>query len=173
MCDIQDGNSVAEAVTREVGGTAVGLAGGSFVGGLATGAVLGTEIGSVVPGAGTAVGLVVGAGRCILCITTSALTVRLAGRGRVLTEVQRELIQSIGPRIVPLATGGELMQVEIAYKAVDSSETKTVLLGLQLTVQPINLLNALAYWQDAAVDDPNQLLDRIELILRGRAAAGV
>jgi uncharacterized protein YukE len=53
MSDIHDGNSVAEAVTREGVGVATGLWAGAETGAL---------IGSVVPGAGTAVGLVVGAG---------------------------------------------------------------------------------------------------------------
>ncbi|MGV0734668.1 hypothetical protein [Mycolicibacter sinensis] len=52
MSDIQDGNSVAEAVTREGAGVAAGLWVGAQAGGLA---------GSIVPGAGTAVGVVVGA----------------------------------------------------------------------------------------------------------------
>jgi uncharacterized protein YukE len=52
MSDIHDGNSVAEAVTREVAGVAAGLWAGAQTGAL---------IGSAFPGAGTAVGLVVGA----------------------------------------------------------------------------------------------------------------
>lgn len=52
MSDIHDGNSVAEAVTREGVGVAAGLWAGAQAGGLA---------GSIVPGAGTAVGVVVGA----------------------------------------------------------------------------------------------------------------
>lgn len=52
MSDVQDGNSVAEAVTREGVGVAAGLWAGAQLGGLA---------GSVVPGAGTATGMVVGA----------------------------------------------------------------------------------------------------------------
>lgn len=52
MSDIHDGNSVAEAVTREGAGVAAGLWAGAQAGGLA---------GSIVPGAGTAVGVVVGA----------------------------------------------------------------------------------------------------------------
>jgi uncharacterized protein YukE len=62
MSNIHDGNSVAEAVTREGAGVAAGLYGGAVIGGLAADAVAGATIGSVVPGAGTAVGLVVGAG---------------------------------------------------------------------------------------------------------------
>ncbi|BBY08020.1 hypothetical protein [Mycobacterium noviomagense] len=53
MSDIHDGNSVAEAVTREGAGVAAGLWAGAETGAL---------IGSAFPGAGTAVGLVVGAG---------------------------------------------------------------------------------------------------------------
>lgn len=52
MSDIQDGNSVAQAVTREGAGVAAGLW---------AGAATGAGIGSVFPGAGTAVGVVVGA----------------------------------------------------------------------------------------------------------------
>lgn len=62
MSDMHDGNSAAEAVTRETAGTAAGLWAGATVGGLAADAAAGAAIGSVIPGAGTAVGLVVGAG---------------------------------------------------------------------------------------------------------------
>jgi len=63
------------------------------------------------------------------------------------------------------------LQVEIAYQPIDSSSdtTQNVLLGLQLTVQPDNLLNALVAWKDATTDDPSELLDRIERILLGRS----
>lgn len=62
ISDIHDGNSVAEAVTREAGGAAVGLWAGGVAGGFVADAAAGAAIGSVIPGAGTAVGLVVGAG---------------------------------------------------------------------------------------------------------------
>jgi hypothetical protein len=62
VSDIHDGNSVAEAVTREAGGTVAGLYMGAAAGGFVTDMVAGAAIGSVVPGAGTAVGVVVGAG---------------------------------------------------------------------------------------------------------------
>lgn len=52
MSDIHDGNTVAEAVTREGVGVAAGLWAGAQAGGL---------LGSVVPGAGTLAGVVVGA----------------------------------------------------------------------------------------------------------------
>lgn len=61
MSDVHDGNSVAEAVTREAGGTAAGLYMGAAAGGFLADVVAGGTIGSVVPGAGTAVGLVAGA----------------------------------------------------------------------------------------------------------------
>lgn len=52
LSDMHDGNSAAEAITREGAGVAAGLW---------AGAEAGAAIGSIVPGAGTAVGLVVGA----------------------------------------------------------------------------------------------------------------
>jgi len=62
MSDVHDGNSVAEAVTREGAGTAVGLYAGGVAAGLFADAGAGAALGSVVPGAGTAAGLVIGAG---------------------------------------------------------------------------------------------------------------
>jgi hypothetical protein len=110
--------------------------------------------------------------RCFLRISASVLTVRLA-KGEA-TEIRREFVESILPKIVPNGVSGESLQVEIGYHAtgVSTNETQTVLLGLQLSVKPINLLNALAYWEDAGDDDPTLLLDRIEQILVGRATAG-
>jgi len=110
--------------------------------------------------------------RCILCFSPSALTVRLAGPKDELTEIPRQCVQSITPKLVPNAvSGAQSLQVEIAYHSGDSSSDapKTVLLGLQLTVQPDNLLNALVAWKDANDDDPIELLDRIERILLGRS----
>jgi hypothetical protein len=111
--------------------------------------------------------------RCFLRISPSALTVRLADSEA--TEIPRARIESIAPKIVPNGVSGESLQVEIAYHAPDSSSDtpKTILLGLQLSIQPINLLNALATWNDATHDDPRELLDLIEQILRGRSMAGV
>jgi hypothetical protein len=61
MSNIHDGNSVAEAVTREGAGVAAGLWAGTEAGAFA---------GSIVPGAGTAIGLaagaVIGAGAAVL-----------------------------------------------------------------------------------------------------------
>lgn len=61
MSDVHDGNSVAEAVTREGAGTAAGLYMGAVTGGFLADVVAGGTIGSVVPGAGTAIGLLAGA----------------------------------------------------------------------------------------------------------------
>jgi len=114
--------------------------------------------------------------RCSLRISPSALTVRLASLKDGPIEIRREHVKSITPKMVPnSANGVPSLQVEIAYQTADSSgdATKTVLLGLQLTVVPDNLLNALIAWKDATHDNPSELLDRIERILLGRSMAGV
>lgn len=108
--------------------------------------------------------------RSLLRITPSALTVRIAERGSELTEIRREDVRSIEPKLVPnVAAGAERLQVEIAYQPDDvSSETPaTVLLGMYLSVQPINLVNALVAWKSGAHEDPGRLVDRVEGILRG------
>lgn len=110
--------------------------------------------------------------RCLLAISPSALTVRLAGPKDELTEIRRDCVLAIEPKIVPNGVNGQSLQVEIAYRAADLSN-KTVLLGLQLTVEPINLFNALVAWKDGASDTPSELLDRVERILRGRSTADV
>lgn len=99
---------------------------------------------------------------------------RLVDRGSELTEIRRELVESIEPRRLPQPAGGESLQVAITYRPMEVGEdtTKTVLLGLRLTVQPINLLNALVAWKDGAHDNPSELLDRVEGILRGHSTAG-
>lgn len=51
-----------------------------------------------------------------------------------------------------------------------SADADTIVLGLHLTVEPVNLANALVAWKDAANEDPDALLDRIEQILRGKTA---
>lgn len=106
--------------------------------------------------------------RCLLCITRTALTVRLAERKSELTEIRRELVESIEPKLIPQPRGGHSLQVGIAYRPVDAGgdTAKTVMLGRRLTVQPVNLVNALIAWRDGARDDPSELLDRIEGILR-------
>jgi hypothetical protein len=105
--------------------------------------------------------------RSLLRITPSALVVRLVERGSELTEIRRELVESIEPKLVPLAYS-ESLQVAITYRPsdVDSDSTKTVVLGLRLTVRPVNLLHALLAWKDGDSDNPKELLDRVEEVLR-------
>lgn len=112
--------------------------------------------------------------RCLLYITPSALTVRLVDRGSELTEIRRELVESIELRLIAQARLQSL-QVAITYRPMEvgSDTTKTVLLGLRLTVQPVNLFNALAAWNNGAHDNASELLDRIERILRGQSTAVV
>jgi hypothetical protein len=78
--------------------------------------------------------------RCFLRISPSALTVRLVAPKDKPTEIRRERVESITPKIVPNGVGGEALQVEIAYHPADLSTdaTKTVVLGPQLSVQQIN-----------------------------------
>lgn len=109
--------------------------------------------------------------RCFLRIAPAALSVRLAAPNDGPIVLERELVESIVPKIVPNGVSGQSLQVEISYREASSGDTKTVLLGLQLTVKSINLLNALAYWEDHPHDDPSVLLDRIERILLGRVTA--
>lgn len=110
--------------------------------------------------------------RCPLCISPTALTLRAATPGSKLTKIPREQVESITPKMVRNPVNGQSLQTEIAYRAADSnnSDLQTVLLGLHLTVQPINLANALVAWKDATDEDPSELLDRIEGILQGMPA---
>lgn len=102
----------------------------------------------------------------------SALTVRLVDRGSELTEIRRELVESIELRLIAQARL-ESLQVAITYRPMEAGAdaTKTVLLGLRLTVQPVNLFNALVAWKDSAHQNPSELLDRIERILRASQRA--
>lgn len=109
---------------------------------------------------------------CPLSISPTALTLRAATPGSKLTKIPREQVASITPKMVRNPVNGQSLQTEIAYRQADSSSTDidTILLGLHLTVQPINLANALVAWKEATDEDPNNLLDRIEEILRGETA---
>jgi|GEM_PF-3055042 len=113
--------------------------------------------------------------RCYLRISPSALAVRLTTSGDTGSEIRREAIESIEPKMVPNAVSGRSLQVEITYRPADSSResTNSVVLGLQLSVQPVNLLNALVAWKDAPYADPNELLDAIERTLRGCSTEGI
>jgi len=75
--------------------------------------------------------------RSLLRITPSTLTVRLAERGSKLTDIRREQVESIEPRVVPLPYAKSL-QVAITYRPVEvgSDTTTTVIIGLRLTVRP-------------------------------------
>ncbi|MDD7814688.1 hypothetical protein PP713_19155 [Mycobacterium sp. CSUR Q5927] len=110
--------------------------------------------------------------RSLLRISPAALTLHLPTPGSKLTEIRREQVESITPKMVRNPVNGQSLQTEIAYRVADSnnSDLQTVLLGLHLTVQPTNLANALVAWKDATDEDPNELLDRIEGILRGMPA---
>ncbi|WP_234817750.1 hypothetical protein [Mycolicibacterium sphagni] len=111
--------------------------------------------------------------RCSLRFTPSTLTVRVADPKINPGELTRDEIEAITPKwIANSVSGVKALQVEIAYRPEDSAtETNTVMLGLQLTVEPINLYGALVTWNDGADTDPTQLLDRIEQLLRGHTAA--
>ncbi|MCV7179925.1 hypothetical protein [Mycolicibacterium sphagni] len=112
--------------------------------------------------------------RCSLRFTPSTLTIRVADPKIRPGELPRERIEAITPKwIANSVSGAKALQVEIAYRPEDSTTDapKTVMLGLQLTVEPINLYGALVAWHDGGNADPNQLLDRIEGLLRGRSTA--
>lgn len=106
----------------------------------------------------------------ILCITPTELTVRIAERGSVLTDIRRERVQSIELKRARVTAGSESVQVEVAYRPTDvlnQTTTARVMLGLYLTVETANLYNALVAWKDGATANQNELLDQIEQILRG------
>jgi hypothetical protein len=116
----------------------------------------------------------------ILRISATSLTVRSV---RSLfkafgdpTEIRREQVESITADMFPLSGRSKAMQVEIAYRTVNSSDSsdalRTVLLGAQLTIKPANLCNALIAWKAGGDDHPGELLDRVERILRGRGESG-
>ncbi|GFG84281.1 hypothetical protein [Mycolicibacter algericus] len=109
--------------------------------------------------------------RCPLCISPTALTLRAATPGSKLTKIRREDIESITPKMLPNPVNGHSLQTEIVYHTMDSGNTDTVVLGLHLTVQPRNLANALLAWNDATDEAPDELLDRIEQLLRGQSLA--
>jgi hypothetical protein len=108
----------------------------------------------------------------LLRITPSTLTLRVPASNKEPIVLPREAISSITPKTERAPSGSPILQVQIAYRATDStSDTDaTIVLGQQLTVEPANLLNALVAWHDASGDDPtSDLLDRIEQVLRGRS----
>ena len=91
----------------------------------------------------------------------------LAERGSELTDIRRELVESIEPKLVAQPVSGKWLQVATTHRPLDvgGDSTKSVLLALRLSVQPVNLLNALVVWKDGAYDNPSELLDRVERVL--------
>ncbi|OBH30852.1 hypothetical protein A5692_18320 [Mycobacterium sp. E342] len=112
--------------------------------------------------------------RSLLCITPSTLTVRLPERNELI-EIHRQLVQSVEPKVLAQPAGGASLQVAITYRPAGATgdTTTTVVVGLRLSMQPVNLANALVAWKDGAGDDPVELMDRIESIARGELTAGV
>ena len=106
--------------------------------------------------------------RCFLVITSSTLSIQLAEHRDESIVIPRDRVQAITSRVVANGVSGGSSQVEIVYRNADSDtdRTETVLLGLQFTVESSNLLDALQVWHDGANDSPNDLLDRVEGILR-------
>mgnify|MGYP000125436711 CR=1 FL=1 len=112
-----------------------------------------------------------------LCITPTTLTIRLPlirppASLRGPTDIRREQVKSIEPKIVRMNMGVQILRVVMVFQAEGADDTTNVLLGPQFTVDPMNLLGGLLAWRDGADDDPSELMDRIEGILRGHSAAG-
>jgi len=112
-----------------------------------------------------------------LRITPKTLTIRLPlirppASLRGSTEIRRGQIVSIAPKIVKMNYGVQILKTEMVFRADGAADTTTVVLGQQFTVEPMNLLGALMAWKDGAGDDPHELMDRIEGILRGHVIAG-
>lgn len=109
--------------------------------------------------------------RSVLRISPDALFVRLAVLGSQPTEIPRQDVQSIQPRTVPNPVSGTSLQTQITYRPTHPSDdaAKTMQIGAQLTVQPEDLASALVVWNDGADDEPSELMDRIERILRGHS----
>jgi hypothetical protein len=108
--------------------------------------------------------------RCSVRFTPSTLTIRVADPRIRPGELPRERVEAITPKwVANSVSGAKALQIEIAYRPAESTDDapQTVMLGLQLTVEPINLYGALVAWHDGAESDPNELLDRIEQLLRG------
>lgn len=104
-----------------------------------------------------------------LRFTPATLTVRLALRRLSAFALRREQIVSITPVYLPNRFRTVLV-VEIAYRPDESGdETRTVQFGRHLTVDPVALIAALQAWRNPTTGDPDELLNRIETILRDPA----
>ena len=116
--------------------------------------------------------------RCLLKLSSAAITVRLPTRGSQPVEIPRSRIESItsadaevGAAFAPVTVS----QIAITFQSADrSNSTQTVLVGpppgkatLQVSAQPTNLYYALQAWKDGDPANPS-LLERVEAILRGQ-----
>ncbi|MGB8407500.1 MAG: hypothetical protein WCE30_25895 [Mycobacterium sp.] len=113
-----------------------------------------------------------------LCIRPTTLTIRLPlirppASLRGPTDIRRDQVKSIEPKIVRMNMGVQILRVVMVFQADDADDTTTVLLGPQFTIDPMNLLGGLLAWKDGAADDPGELMDRIEGILRGHSTESV
>jgi hypothetical protein len=113
--------------------------------------------------------------RALLCISPSMLKVRgssYVGEGASITEIHRDLVQTIEPRRV---TQRNWLQVAIVYRTEGASgDTKTLGIGPsgpQVSVPTSSLLEALTIWKDWDGRDPSALMDRIERALRNPSTA--
>lgn len=109
----------------------------------------------------------------LLSITASTLRIRTvagANSGKLI-EIGRERIRSIEAKVLPAAgtLSKQSLHAEIVYEAGVGETVQTVALGPYLSIEPNDLLNALVAWKDGAADDPTELLDRVEEILRGHS----
>ncbi|WP_459968881.1 hypothetical protein [Mycobacterium sp. MUNTM1] len=113
--------------------------------------------------------------RALVCVNASTLKVRgssYAGEGAAITEIRRNLVQSIEPKRVK-----RWLQVEIVYQ-MDSAngEIKSVGLGPpgpQVSVEISSLLKALTIWKNGDDCPSTELMDQVEQALRNRSMAGL
>ncbi|WP_375488489.1 hypothetical protein [uncultured Mycobacterium sp.] len=109
--------------------------------------------------------------RSQLCITPSTLRVRGALGARTLTEIPRDLVQSIDFKTVRDGIA-VYSRVDVGYRDAGTGCTNTVLLGPQLSVEPVNLANGLLFWKYSDGNDPGERLNQVEHILRQGPPAG-
>ena len=127
--------------------------------------------------------------QCVLRLTPSSLTLRLPSMPSESIEIPREHIQSITPKttrisyvpgyILVLMPGGRKslnsLQVEIVYSTQGAADAAATVVigpppaknGMQLTVKPLNLLNALLIWRESSGASQGELLHQVEGVLRG------
>ena len=125
----------------------------------------------------------------VLRLTPLSLTLRLPSKPSEFIEIPREHIQSITPKttrisyvpgfLLVLMPGGHKsmnsLQVEIVYSTQGAADAAATVVigpppaknGMQLTVKPLNLLNALLLWRESSGASQGELLDQVEGVLRG------